>query len=67
VNVYEYRVIVSTTDERDDAADRIEREVVRALGNSFGEHVYIEQAVKPSSGPCMNPGCGCDSRMAAKR
>jgi hypothetical protein len=47
VNVYEYRAIVSTTDERDDAAERIEREVVRALGNSFGEHVYIEQAVKP--------------------
>lgn len=39
----EYRVSITTSDDRPTAQDRILKEVRRALGNSLGEAVTVEQ------------------------
>lgn len=46
MSTVELRVVVGTTDQRDNAHDRLEALVRRVLELALGEQVYVEQ-VKP--------------------
>jgi ribosomal protein L35AE/L33A len=53
---HQFIVVVSSTDERDDAAQRIGTEVIRRLHNAFGDavrvaHMTVEEVHHPEGAP----------------
>jgi hypothetical protein len=56
MHVHQYIVHISSTDERDDAADRIGASIFQRLHNAFGDavrvaHLCVEEIQNPEGAP----------------